>query len=143
MKPFVVPQYNDHNKIKDIIHIICNTYLTGHRDLRGILVPERAPAPVRIIKHDGHRGLGDPSLALLVHELLEVRGPNLLQVRDAQDEAYGVEDVRLTRPVQPRDGVEERIEAVDHGPRRVRLEPFQGYLFDVHFEFDSRIEVIE
>lgn len=97
-----------------------------------VLVPEGAPAPIGVIKHDGNSGLGNPGLALLVHELLKIRSPNLLQIGDSQHEANRVQDVGLSRTVQPRDCVEVRIEALDHSPRRIRLEPFQAYLLDVH-----------
>lgn len=97
-----------------------------------VLVAEGAPTSIGVIEDDGHSSLGNPGLALLVHELLKIRSPNLLQIRDAQDEANRVENVRLARPVQSRYRVEVLVEARYHGPRRVRLEPLQAYLLDVH-----------
>lgn len=106
--------------------------LSGNSNFRVVLVTEGAPTPIRVIEDDGDGSLGDPGLALLVHELLKIRSPNLLQIRDPQDEANRVENVRLARPVQPRYRVEVLVESRYHGPRRVRLEPLQAYLLDVH-----------
>lgn len=108
------------------------TNLSSNSNFRVVLVPEGAPTPIGVIEDDGDGSLGDPGLALLVHELLKIRSPNLLQIRDPQDEANRVENVRLARPVQPRYRVEVLVEARYHGPRRVRLEPLQAYLLDVH-----------
>ena len=97
-----------------------------------VLIPERAPSPVGVIEDDGHSGLSNSRLALLVHELLKIRSPNLLQIRDPEHEANRVEDVGLAGPVEPRNRVEKRVEPWDHGSRRVGFEPFQAYLLDVH-----------
>ena len=70
---------------------------------------------------------------MLVNQFLEVGGPNLLEVGDAEDEADRVEDVGFSRPVEARDGVEEGVEAGDDGSGRVGLESFESDLFDVHF----------
>ena len=75
------------------------THLSSDRDLGAILIPQRAPRPVGVVEDDGDGGLGDARLALLVDELLEVGGPDLLQVGDAQDEADGVEYVGLPRAI--------------------------------------------
>lgn len=109
-----------------------STDLSSDGDLRAVLVPERAPAAIRVVEDDRDGRLGDPGLALLVDELLEVRGANLLQIRDPEHEADGIEDVRLPRSVQTRDGVEEGIESRNHRSSGVGFEPFQADLFDVH-----------
>lgn len=112
--------------------------LPRHSHLGVVLVSQRAPAPVRIIEHDGDGGFRNPGLALLVDELLQVRGPDLLQVGDAQHEADGVEDVGLAGAVEAGDGVEEGVEARDDGPGGVGLEALQADLLDVHrARFDS------
>lgn len=95
-------------------------------------VSERASGAVGVVEDDGDGGLGDASLALLVDEFLEVGSPDLLQVGDSEDEADGVQDVRLPGTVQAGDGVEERVEARNHGAGRVGFEPFQTNLLDVH-----------
>lgn len=89
-----------------------------------ILVPKGTSGPVGIIKDDGDGGLGNTRLSLLVDELLKIGSPNLLQIGDAQDEADGVEDVGLAGAIKPCYGVEVRVKSRNHGPRRVRLEPF-------------------
>ena len=104
-----------------------------------VFIPERASTPIRVIEHNRHRSLCNPCLSLLVHELLKIRSPNLLQVRDSQNEANRIEDVRFAGTVQPRDGIEERIEAGNDGSRRVRLETFQANLLYVH-SLMSRVE---
>lgn len=108
------------------------TYLTGDCDFGMGLVAEGTAGAVGIVEDDGDGGLCNAGLALLVDELLEIGSPDLLQIGDAQDEAYGVEDVGFARPVQTRYGVEKRVEPGHHRPRRVRLEPLQAYLLDVH-----------
>lgn len=97
------------------------------------LVTKGTSAAVRVIEDDGDGGLGNTGLSLLVDKFLEIGSPDLLQVSDAQNEADGIENVGLSGAVEPRYGVEEGVEARNHSPRRVRLEPFQAYLFYVHF----------
>lgn len=94
-----------------------------------VLVAERAARAVSIVEDDRDCGLGNPGLALLVDEFLEIGCPNLLKIGDSEDEADRVEDVRLSRAVKPGYGVEEWVEPRNNGPRRVRLETFQAYLF--------------
>jgi len=106
--------------------------LSCYCDLRVSFVSERASGAVGVVEDDGDGGLGDASLALLVDEFLEVGSPDLLQVGDSEDEADGVQDVRLAGTVQAGDGVEERVEARNHGAGRVGFEPFQTNLLDVH-----------
>ena len=106
--------------------------LSCYCDLRVSFVSERASGAVGVVEDDGDGGLGDASMALLVDEFLEVGSPDLLQVGDSEDEADGVQDVRLAGTVQAGDGVEERVEARNHGAGRVGFEPFQTNLLDVH-----------
>lgn len=101
-------------------------------DLRASLVTYRAPSPVGIVEDDGDGGFCDSGLALLVDKLLEISGPHLLKVGDPENEADGVEDVRLSGAVQPRDRVEEGVEAGHNGSSCVRLEPLERDLLDVH-----------
>lgn len=101
-------------------------------DLGRILVAERGAGAVGVVEDDGDGGLGDPSLTLLVDELLERGGADLAEVGDAEHEADGVEDVGLAGAVEPGDGVEQRVEPRHHRPPRVRLEPLEGYLLDMH-----------
>lgn len=56
----------------------------------------------------------------------------MAEVRNAQKKTYGVQDVGLSAAVQSRDGVEERVEAVDLRPLRVRLKPLDDDGLDVH-----------
>ena len=106
--------------------------LSCYCDLGVSFVSERASGAVGVVEDDGDGGLGDAGLALLVYEFLEVGSPDLLQVGDSEDEADGVQDVRLAGTVQAGDGVEERVEARNHGAGRVGFEPFQTNLLDVH-----------
>lgn len=106
--------------------------LSCYCDLGVSFVSERASGAVGVVEDDGDGGLGDAGLALLVYEFLEVGSPDLLQVGDAEDEADGIEDVGLAGTVQAGDGVEERVEARNHGAGRVGFEPFQTNLLDVH-----------
>lgn len=98
-----------------------------------VLVPKGTPAPIGVIEDDGDGGLGDTGLSLLVDKFLEIGGPDLLQIGDAQHEADGIENVGLAGAVEAGYGVEEGIEARDYRPRRVGLEAFQAYLLYVHF----------
>lgn len=115
-------------------NLSCDCYLVM------AFVPERASRPVGVVEDDGDGGFGDSGLALLVDEFLEVGSPNLLQIGDAKNEADGIENVRFSWTVQAGDGVEERVEARNHGARRVWLEPFQANLLDVHGEKGSQNE---
>lgn len=97
-----------------------------------VFITKRASTPIGIIEHDGDSGLGNSCLALLVHELLKVGSPNLLQVGDAEHEANRIENVRFAGTVQAGDGVEEGVEARNDGSCGVRFETFQANLLDVH-----------
>lgn len=48
------------------------------------------------------------------------------EVRNAQKETNGVQNIGLAASVQSRDGVEQRVEAIDLRPLRVRFEPFNN-----------------
>lgn len=93
--------------------------MSSDSDLGMLLVAERASVSLGIVKGNGDGGLGNPSLALLVDELLEISSSNLLEIGDTQNETDGIEDVRFPRPVQTRYRVEVGIEARDDRPRRV------------------------
>ncbi len=54
------------------------------------------------------------------------------EIGDAHEETDGVKDVTLAGSVEPGDGVEGRVEAVDLGPMTVRLEAVDHHRFDVH-----------
>lgn len=53
-------------------------------------------------------------------------------VRETEDEAYRVKNVRLARPVEARNGIEGGIPARYLGPDRIGLESVQDELLDVH-----------
>lgn len=59
---------------------------------------------------NGHDGLVDACLALLVDQLVEVAGADLREVGNSQDEADGIEDVGLGRGERELCGGGERIE---------------------------------
>lgn len=61
--------------------------MTSDGDLGMVLVAERASVSLGVVEGDGDGGLGDTGLALLVDELLEISGSDLLEIGDAQDEA--------------------------------------------------------
>ena len=56
---------------------IHNTHLARHGDLVVHFVANGALALVHVVKHDGYCCLGDASLPLLVHQLLQVRHADL------------------------------------------------------------------
>ena len=62
------------------------------------------------------------------------RVSHLRQVCNAQHEAYRVQDVGFTGPVQAGDGVEQGVERRDNGPLRVGLEAVDAHFLDVHGE---------
>ena len=62
------------------------------------------------------------------------RVSHLRQVGNAQHEAYRVQDVGFTGPVQAGDGVEQGVERRDNGPLRVGLEAVDAHFLDVHGE---------
>jgi hypothetical protein len=97
-----------------------------------VLVPDRASGGVCVVEDDGDGRLGDARLALLVDEVLEVAGADLREVRDAEDEADGVEDVALAAPVEAGDGVELRVPPLDDRALGVALEPLDDHLLDEH-----------
>uniref|UniRef100_A0A0A9F103 Uncharacterized protein n=1 Tax=Arundo donax TaxID=35708 RepID=A0A0A9F103_ARUDO len=109
-----------------------NYNLARDGDLGTVLVAKRRAGAVGVVEDDGDGGLGDAGLALLVDELLERGSAHLAEVGDAEHEADGVEDVGLAGAVEPGNGVEQRVEPRHHRTPRVRLEPLQGYLLDVH-----------
>ena len=60
---------------------------------------------------------------------------HLGEVRDAQEKANGVQYVWFATPIEPSDGVEERVKTIDLRPLRVGLEPVKDYLLYVHVAF--------
>lgn len=87
---------------------------------------------VFVAEYESHACLRDSGLPLLIHQLLQVSHPHLRQVRDAQDETDGVQDVGFPAAVQPRDRVKALVEALEHRPRGVRLEAIDHNLSDMH-----------
>ena len=109
------------------------TDMSCHRDFRTILVSKGTPTPIRIIEHHRHGCLGNPSLALLVDQLLEIRSTHLLQIGNAQHEANGVENVGLAGTIKAGDGIEVGIESRDYRTSGVGFEALQADLFYVHY----------
>lgn len=56
----------------------------------------------------------------------------MAEIRNAQKEANRVQNIGLAAAVESRDGVEQRVEAVDLRPLRVGLESFKNNRLDVH-----------
>ena len=106
-----------------------------HGDLVDLLVACRRLPLVPIVELQGDAGLGDARVAALVDQVLHFFRSDHRHATDAHHEADGVQNVRLTRAVKPRDGVELRIEALDVGPHAVGLETIDDYLCDMHFLF--------
>ena len=75
------------------------THLTSDCNLFLVFIANRARCAVRVVEDDRHRRLGDSCLSLLVYQFLKIAGSDLLQVRDAEDEADRVQDVRFARPI--------------------------------------------
>ena len=59
----------------------------------------------------------------------------LREIRDAEDEANGIQNVRFSTAVQSGDGVEILVELRDDGALRVRLEAIDADFLDVHIIF--------
>jgi hypothetical protein len=97
-----------------------------------VLVADRRRCRVAVVEDDRHGRLGHAGLALLVDEVLQVGGAHLAQVRDAEHEADGVEDVRLAAAVQARDRVKGLVPSRDDCALRVALEAVDDDLLDVH-----------
>lgn len=60
------------------------TDLSGNGDLIVGFKAQRTLALVGVVKSDGHCGLGNSSLSILVHQVLQVGGSHLSSQRDAQ-----------------------------------------------------------
>ena len=137
--------------VDEVLVRSANHDLPAHANLVKRLVAHGLLARVAVVKRDGHRRLGDACLALLVHELLQIRHAHVLQRRDAQHEADGVQDVALTRAVQTGDGVELGVkvwrprpagvsqreerggrQTFDDCPRRIALEADELNRLDIH-----------
>lgn len=88
---------------------------------------------LRASELDGHRGLFDASEALLVDELAQsgLQSQHFLAGRPEQ-ELYAIEDVALAGAIEPRNGVELRVEAGDDGAVHVGLEALKNNLLYVH-----------
>ena len=56
----------------------------------------------------------------------------LREIRDAEHEANGIQNVRFSTSVQSGDGVEILVELRDDGALRVRLEAIDAHFLDVH-----------
>lgn len=106
--------------------------LASDGDLAAFFIANGTAASVCVVEDDGDSGLRDAGLPLLVHELLQVAGADLLQVGDAQHEADGIQDVGFAGSIQTRYGIEEGVKARHHRPRRVRLEALKRDLLNVH-----------
>ena len=109
------------------------THLPYFRNFWTILVAERTPTPIRIIKHHRHGGLGNPSLALLIDQLLEIGSQNLPQIGNAQHKADGVKNVGLAGTIKAGDGIEVGIEARDDRASGVGFEALQADVLYVHY----------
>lgn len=97
-----------------------------------IFITKGATTSIGIIKDNGDSSFGNTSLSLLIHELLKIRSPNLLQIGDAKNKANGIEYVTLAGTVQSGDGVEEGVETWNDRSCSVGFETFQAYLLYVH-----------
>jgi len=62
----------------------------------------------------------------------------MAEVGNAQKETYGVQDVGLAAAIQSRDGVEQRVEAVDLRPLGVGFESLKDNRLDVHLQASRR-----
>lgn len=71
------------------------THLTRHSYLSMMLKPYWALRAVRVVKNDGHTGLGDASLPAFVDEILLVCCTHRRHVGNPEHKAYRVEDVGL------------------------------------------------
>ena len=111
------------------------THLPCYRNFWTILIAERTPTPIRIIEHHRHGGLSNPSLALLIDQLLEIGSQSLPQIGNAQHKADGVKNVGLAGTIKAGDGIEVGIEARDDRASGVGFEALQADLFYVHFIF--------
>lgn len=90
------------------------THLAGDGDLLEVLETVGAGSGVTVVEDNGDAGLGNPRLALLVDELLQVAHPDMAEVREAQHKTNRVQNVRLAAPVEPGDRVEGWVEIANH-----------------------------
>lgn len=63
------------------------------------------------------------------------------EISDTEYEAYGIEDVGLSRAIETSNGIEVRIKIRNHSSRRVGLESLQADLLDVHFGGEKTLEI--
>lgn len=64
---------------------------------------------------------------------------HLAEIRNTQNEAYRVQDVRLSATVKSRNRIKLLIETVYFDSFAVRFEPFQYYRFDIHVKYSSKV----
>lgn len=60
---------------------------------------------------------------------------HLGEVRDAQEEANGVQYVGFATPIESSDGIEERVKTTDLRPLGIGFESIKDYLLYVHAVF--------
>lgn len=122
-----------------------------------MLITDRRLIFISIIESNTSRSLSDPSLALLVYDIVQSGSThlsktrsneshiksqiefnklstNIGKIRDAKHEAYRIQNIGLSRTVEACDGVELPIEAFDLRADSVRLEAFEHDRFYVHFD---------
>ena len=72
--------------------------LSGDSHLIIVLISQWRLFLVSVIKCDGHSGLGDTSLTILVDQLLQVGSSHMTQIGDSKQKTNSIENVTLTRP---------------------------------------------
>lgn len=65
------------------------------------------------------------------------------QICDAEEEANGVENVRFSRSIESRDGVEFMVESVDFCSLSVGFKSVDHHGFDEHFEAGKFLNIPE
>ena len=88
---------------------------------------------VVVVEDNSDGSLGDSSLPLLVHELLQITNTHLTQIADAQNKANSIKNVTLARAIQASNCVELRIKAAYDRALGVALEPIDNDFLDEHF----------
>ena len=82
--------------VDQVLVLSSDDHLPGDGNLVEVLVAQGRLLFVPVVECYGDGGFGDAGLAILVDKLLEVGGPDMTQVGDAEEEADGVQDVTLS-----------------------------------------------
>ena len=113
------------------------TNLTLDDDFALILIADRLLLRICIIECDGDCRFCYAALAFLVYEIIVVLSTNIIELRDAEQKADAVENIRLAGTIEAGDRIELMIEFLERLICTVRLEALD---FDISY-FHSKIHI--